>query len=516
MKKRLIQLILIILILGTVLNCGLFGIGGDDDKDKNRNLLLGLALLNSRRSSGSASRDMFVAFADIPTTITASSNISTSVQANAKVLATTDYRFRNSANTSSVAGVYDLVRVTAKATRDISKSIGDIVKALEPFATTTTLQGSNTASDGWGNQPSKYKYGASTTISGGRKLEVWWNNAPAPYNNNKAIEMNYTGSSAGGNMSGYIFCRYLGKAGDTTLGKAYIKFDYNAASNVRTMAVILQDIGSAPLFGDTAHFFVKEENGVTTMDGGYSVDNYTPNITGVNPANRIYIFNAAGNSERAVVNAAFPLQTDTTSAIYANTTNGNIGQVWTNFLLASTNPNYLASINTVGGTCGAGTINATGLTNGNPTTSSPATNYSVATLKTCMDQNNPATNFKDVYFLTNIKNPAYFNASGSGATLYGVESLDSGDGNKSAFDTLQALLPATTRAVSSTTYQADFSPIAISSLNLFTGANVPSGSTANTFPSINAVWGSGSGTGTSTANAPANSVNGSRDDTAPF
>ncbi len=507
MKKKLTQLTAFLLILGSFINCGLFGIG--EDKDNNQNLLLGLALLNSRSGGGGNNNAMFVAFPEVPASITATSAARASIQENTKELATNDYKFRNSTNTASVASVYDLVRITAKSTRDISKSIGDLVASLEKLGTTNVQATSTGAADGWANQPAKFRYATSTTIISGRKLEVWWNAAPAPYSNNKAIEMNFTGSSASGDMSGYIFCRFLAKTGDATLGKAYIKFDYKASSKLKRMAVIMQDIG--PTFTDTAHFYVQEENGITTMDGGYSVDNYSPNLTGVVAANRIYIFNAAGDSSKAVMNAMLPLQTDTTAVNYLNLTNGNIGQVWTNFILASTN---LTVLNTIPGCT---TISATGLTSGNPTVSAPLANYSITTLKACMDANNPATNFKDLYFLTNIKNPAYFNASGSNATLYGVESLDLADSNRAAFTNLQVLLLTTTRSSTSREYQADFSPTAISNLNLFTGVNVPQGTTPNTFPSINAMWGGNTaGTGISTANATANTVNGSADNTAPF
>lgn len=495
----------IFLICFLMIQCNLF----QTEKENNdlRNLAI-LGFVSSNRNSSTTSRDMYTGFADIPTSIykTVASGSSASSIQETRLLATSDFRFQNSTNTSSVSLVYDLVRITSRTTRDVTKSIGDLVKALEAIPTTSTLQGTDT----WGGQPSKYRYGSSTTISGGRKLEVWWNNAPAPYSNNKAIEMNYTGSSSGGNITGYLFCRFLGKSGDTVLGKAYIKFEYNASTNIRNMVIILQDVGNT--FTDTAHFFVKEENGVTTLDGGYSVDNYNPSSTGVTTSNRIYIFNAAGNSSRAVINAAFPLQTDTTTAIYANTSLGNIGQVWTNFILANTST--VTTLNGLGGSCSGSNITSTNAQGGNPTTL--LATISVANVKTCLDSINPSVNAKDFYFITNIKNPAYFTVNGSTVSLYGVESLEASDSNKSSFDSLQNLLSSTTRNTSSTSYQADFSPDKISNLNLFTGLNVPAGTTANTLPSINAVWGNGTGTGTSTANATANAVNGSADNTAPF
>ncbi len=503
-QNKLLKFIASIMIIGSVLNCGLFGIG--EKKEDPLKQILPLLLLAGNRGSG-ASREMYAGFADIPASIyktVASTAPATSVQENAKVLATTDFKFRNTKGDASVSNIYDLVKETAKSTRDIAKTIGDLVKGLESVP--IGLQGS----DFWGGQPAKYKYAASTTIPGGKKLEVWFNNGVSPYLNNKAIEMNFIGSSAGGDLSGYIFCRFLSKTGDSTLGKAYIKFDYKVATNTRSMVVIMQNVG--PNFTDTAHFFVQEVAGVTTMDGSYTVNIFDPKAPSVAASSRVYVFNAAGDSTKAVMNAALPLQSDTTSAIYANTSLGNIGQVWTNFVLANTST--VALINSVGGACAAANITSP-LLNGNPT--ALVATHSVANLKACMDANNPSVNFKDLYFLTNIKNPAYFTVTGSAVSLYGVESLDPTDTNKVAFDVLQALLPSTTRTTASTTYAANFAPNIVPTLNLFTGVGLNAGTTANTLPSLNVLWGATNPTpGTSSASGTANSVNGSKDDVAPF
>jgi hypothetical protein len=510
MKTKIVNLFAILLVVALVAEC-------KKEKDDNKNLLILAAL-----ASQSSTRDMYTGFADIPTSIyktVASGSSSSSIQAESRTLATTDYKFVNSTNSASVSNVYDLVRVTAKSTRDITKSIGDLVKALESITVSGTLQGT----DKWGGVASKYKYQSSTILSGGKKLEVWWNNGASPYSNNKAIEMNYTGSSTSGNLSGFVFVRFLSKSSATTLSKAYIKFDYNSTTNTRAMVVILQDIGN--LYTDNAHFYVQEVNGITSMDGTYTVKDYNANssgtATGVTAAARAYVFSAIGNSSKAIIRAAFPLTTDTTTAIYDNTTLGNIGQVWTNFILANTSTvSALNSISSVSA-CSSSNITSTNSSGGNPTTL--ISTISVANVKSCLDGIITATSstssVKDVYFITNIKNPAYFTVSGNTVSLYGVESLDSTDANKSAFDTLQnssSFLTAA-RTTSNTTYPASLDAVSVSALNLFTGTNVPTGTSATDLTKLNAQWGNGTpGTGISSSSAGTNSVNGSVDNTAPF
>lgn len=489
-----------------------------NSNDNSKTNLLVLAALASR-SSGS-SRDMYTGFADIPSSIyktVASGSGSSSVQAESRTLATSDYKFQNSNNTASVSNVYDLVKATAKTTRDIAKSIGDLISNLETITVTSTQTGTST----WSNISAKYRYAPSTILTNGKKLEVWWNSSTSPYLTNKAIELNYTGSTASGNISGFVFVRFLQTSTSTTLSKAYINFNYNASTGTRAMVVILQDINggtNATTFPDRAHFYVQEVNGVTTMDGTYTVSSYNPNATGVTASNRAYVFSAIGNSSRAVVNAAFPLVTDSTTSIYASTTLGNIGQVWTNFILANTST--VSTINNLGGSCSSSNITSTNSSGGNPTTL--ISTISVANLKACLDTINPSVNAKDVYFLTNIKNPAYFSVSGNTVSLYGVESLDSTDANKSAFDALQnassfSAISSAVRTTSNTTYPAAFDATSVYALNLFTGTNVPTGTSATDLTKLNAQWGNGTpSNGTSSSTAGTNSVNGSSDNTAPF
>jgi hypothetical protein len=221
-----------------------------------------------------------------------------------------------------------------------------------------------------------------------------------------------------------------------------------------------------------------------------------------------------------VINAAFPLTSDNTTSIYANTALGNIGQVWTNFILANTST--VTTLNNIGLTACNNANILTTPNSGNPTTTTGVT--TIATLKTCLDaivtaQSGSTNSVKDVYFLTNIKNPAYFNVSGNTVSLYGVESLDASDSNKSAFDTLQnsSTFLSSTRTTTNTVYAANLDAVTVSGLNLFTGTGVPTGTSATSLTSLNAQWGNGTpGSGTSASNAGTNTVNGSVDNTAPF
>ncbi|MBP7281024.1 MAG: hypothetical protein KBA66_05575 [Leptospiraceae bacterium] len=500
MNNRILKILSLLFAIITFFECSLFQ---KEKEDKNKNLLL----LAAVASSNSGNREMYAGFADIPASIyQTTSSGSASIQSSSRTLATTDYRFRNSTNTASVANVYDLVRAAAKSTRSITITIGTLVSLLE----TLNVSVSDTAITGnsfWALHLSKFSYKKSSKLTDGKLLEIWWNSPIAPYNNNKAMELNYTGSTSGGNISGYLWVRFLAYPGASSLSTAYINFSYNASTNTRTMIVILQDVGTSN--SDKAHFFVQEVNGVTTMDGGYYVSDFNPNIVGVNASNRVYVFNAAGNANYAVVNAAFPLSSDTTTAIYGNTTLGNIGQVWTNFILA--NSTTVSTLNGIGlPACDSSNITSTSSDNGNPT--SLIASISVSNMKACLDAIITAqgsTNaVKDVYFITNIKNPAYFTYFGNMASLYGVQSLDSSDANKATFDALYSQLATSARTTSDGTYAAGLDANTISTINIVTGVGIPVGSTANTLPSFNAQWGDGS--------AGTNSVNGSSNNSAPF
>lgn len=500
----------------SLLSISFFACTKEKENDSIRNLVLLSAL--SSRSSTATSREMYTGFAEIPSSIyktVASGSTSASIQSDSKTLFTADYRFQNSNNTASVSGIYDLVKISAKTTRDIAKSIGDLVKALEAIPVSTTLQGSDT----WAGVSSKYRYQTSTILTGGKKLEVWWNNGAAPFLSNKAIEMNYTGSSTSGSINGFVFVRYRSNSTATTLSKAYINFNYNATTDTRSMVVILQDIGES--FTDKAHFYVQEVNGITSMDGAYTVNGYNPNVSGVTAANRAYVFSAIGNSSKAVVNAAFPLTTDSTSSIYSNTAMGNIGQVWTNFIFA--NSTTVSAVQGIGGSCANPNIILTP-TNGNPAGGSAVGVTTVSALKTCLDaiitaQSGSTNSVKDTYFLTNVKNPAYFTISSNTVSMYGVESLESSDSNKVAFDALQnnSSFLSSTRSSSNSIYSANLDAATVSSLNLFTGIGIPVGTSATSLTSLNSQWGNGTpGTGSSSSTAGTNTINGSSDNTAPF
>jgi hypothetical protein len=197
---------------------------------------------------------------------------------------------------------------------------------------------------------------------------------------------------------------------------------------------------------------------------------------------------------------------------------GNIGQVWTNFIFA--NSSTVSTVQGLGGSCANPNVMLTP-TNGNPTATTAVSGAvtTVANLKTCLDSINPSVNAKDVYFLTNIKNPAYFSVTGNTVSLYGVESLDASDTNKAAFDALQnsTSFLSSTRTTANTTYAAGLDAVTVSGLNLFTGTGVPTGTSATSLTSLNAQWGgSTTASSTSTSSATANTVNGSIDNTAPF
>lgn len=477
------------------------------DKDKNTDILVLAALL----SGSSTSTTMYSGFADIPASIYKTSSTSTSSSIRPTV-ATNDYKFVS--GSYSVAGVYDLIKTTAKNTREIAKSIGDLVKALEDqniTVSSTALTGNST----WANKSAKYSYKTSSKLTGGKLLEVWWNNAAAPFSNNKAIEINYTGSTSSGDISGYLWVRFQSSATATTLSKAYVKFEYKASTKTKTMVVIMQDVGST--YQDKAHFFVQEVNGTTTMDGGYTAIGYNPNATGVAASDRVYVFSAVGDTGKAVINAAFPLSSDTSTTVYSNTALGNIGQVWTSFILA--NSSTVSTLNSISLTaCNSSNIAQTP-NNGNPTTL--LATFSVANLKSCLDAilavSPSNTGAQGVYFLTNIKNPAYFTYSSSTASLYGVESLATTDTNYTAFNTLQNSLLTAPRTTANTTYAASLDAASIASINLFTGTGIPTGTSATSLSSLNAQWGNGTpSSGTSSSSAGTNSVNGSSDNTATF
>ncbi len=161
---------LLILLLTILSGCS----GTQKEKDSEGNAgLLALASVTSQNKnskvSSNSNREMYNGFADIPASIYKPVGISQTSSSAQRTLATSDYRFVNSTNTSSVAVVYDLVRTTAGSTRDIAKSIGDIIQVLEPISVLTT----RTGTDRWGGVASKYKYQASSILAGGKKLEIW-------------------------------------------------------------------------------------------------------------------------------------------------------------------------------------------------------------------------------------------------------------------------------------------------------------------------------------------------------
>ncbi len=554
----------LLLIMAMASGCTLFETPKDDEMKKTFLILAAL----TRNSGGSSGRDMYAGFADIPSSImtASSSSISPSIQADSRTLASSDYKF--SSSSYSVSKVYDRVKAYATSVRYNAKQIGDLVKTLEAINVTGTNSSPQQGTSTWLGINSKYQYQPSSVLTGGKKLEVWWNNGATPYSNNKAIELNYTGSSSG-TISGFAFVRFPFMPPSTasavptvpttvtTLSTAYINFSYNSSTNTRTMVIIFQGIPGigGTTYTDKAHFYIQEVNGVTTMDGTFTVSDYdasnvattmtninststsTVTLSNVSTSARAYVFSAIGNSSKAIIRAALPLTTDgTTTGIYLNTVPNtcttsscpglaNMGQVWTNFLLANSTNTTIPNFNTtIGGICGSSFIMPpTATIAGNPTSFTSVT--AVGTLKTCLDaiisvgQGSIASSVKDLYFLTNVKNPVYFSVSGSTSSLYGVESLDTTDANYTAFNTLETNSSFLNfiRTTSNQTYSAAFDVSSVGALNLFQGTNIPLGTSAANLTNLNAQWGGDpAGSGTSSATAPSNFINGSIDNTAPF
>ena len=105
MNNRILKILSLLFAIITFFECSLFQ---KEKEDKNKNLLL----LAAVASSNSGNREMYAGFADIPASIyQTTSSGSASIQSSSRTLATTDYRFRNSTNTASVANVYDITSI---------------------------------------------------------------------------------------------------------------------------------------------------------------------------------------------------------------------------------------------------------------------------------------------------------------------------------------------------------------------------------------------------------------------
>ena len=121
---KMIKICSLLLISAIASGCSIFQKEKDDDSKFNMVAIAAL-FANATKPATGTSRDIYTGFADIPASIyqTATTSTSASIQAESRTLASTDYKFVGSS--SSVSSVYDLVRTTAKTTRDITKSIGD-------------------------------------------------------------------------------------------------------------------------------------------------------------------------------------------------------------------------------------------------------------------------------------------------------------------------------------------------------------------------------------------------------
>ncbi|MCX7999650.1 MAG: hypothetical protein N3A69_11980, partial [Leptospiraceae bacterium] len=334
-----------------------------------------------------------------------------------------------------------------------------------------TLQGTST----WNNQPAKYRYRKSTLRTNGKHLEVWYHNASAPFLNQKAFEMDFVDGGSGGIIEGQLWS--LIKNSNNTIGKIYVAFSYNGQIKKRSSAVILNGYLSERNEIENAHFFVKEENGISVIDGGATFNNFSPGTVGnvqIPSAGRVYLFSGAGSTERAVVNIAIPLDTSNSTTVFNNEDVANVSEVWTDWLLYGLS-SQLSTINLL---C-TGSTSLTAPTNPNPTINEGS---SAATLRACFDkilQADPNSSVKNFYYIANIKNPAFYSFSNNKAVLESIEKA-----NDSSWATVQAVLKTTVRnGDPGDGYSANFTASAIRNLNLLTGTGITS----------KEQWGNGSG-----------------------
>ncbi len=458
LKKILVGFLALVMF---IINCNAFK-KDNEDKNKNRNLLAALAIANSSQSLGLLCNSSFEGFACIPDSLTSSSSNTKALKQS--VVGDSKY--------ADLPKIYQPVRDALKLNRNILESIAKLVVELRKVGdVNTTLQGTST----WNDQPAKYRYRKSTLRNGGKHLEVWYNGAIAPYLNQKAIEIDFKDGGVNGEVEGQIWV--LSKNSNNTTYKAHVTFRYDGQTKKRSSAVILNGFLSDRNEIENAHFFVNEENGISTIDGGISLNNFTPGTVGnttIPSAGRVYLFSAAGSTERAAINLALPLDTNTSTSVFNNEDVANISEVWTDWLLYGISSN-LSTINFV---C-TGSNSLTPPSNPNPTTPEGS---SAATLRSCFDKillTQPNNEVKNFYYIANIKNPAFYSFSNSKAVLESIEKP-----NDSSWATVQVKLKNTVRSSDpGDGYYANFTAQAIRNLDLITGTGITS----------KEQWGNGSG-----------------------
>ena len=428
----------------------------DDDSG-----LFGLALL----AAASQSTPIYAGFADVPASISA-----TATNTGTSAFSTSTQALDVSGNSvlEPITAVYNPVRSSIKLNRDIVFSVGELVQALKGFDPAGQVVESTTT---WSGQAAKIKYQADTTFGeGGRKLEVWWNNAPAPYGSLKAFEIVFrdlnSGNESTQDINGVAWGRFL-QGDNATLGIAHVDFDYTASTGLKTLAVILQGTNVTGTT-DNAHFYVRVENGITTMDGTITAKAYTENVSN-STSSRAYVFAAAGSDTlgRAVVKAAFPLSTSTDTAdatVYGTGQLSSFSEIYTDWILS--NSTAFSTLTSTGlGAC----TSLSAPSSSNPTSTSGST---AAQLQSCLDAVNAANAgaANSFYYITQIQNSGYYTYGNGVATLQAVGSAPTGD---TSYDTVSAQLLSGIRTTGSADYAADFTPNAVSNLDITAGTNIP-------------------------------------------
>jgi len=436
-----------------VLSCSMFQ-KDDKNKDKNKFLLLAAAVATSANSLSSANcgNVSYSGIACIPDSIAATSKVSTK-----EIVLDNDLY-------TKIKDVYEPVRATVKLNRDIVKSISDLIVSLRTVTVTDTAQTGST--NDWGGQKAKYRYAKSTAISGGKRLEVWWNTSSAIYGTKKAFEINF--KEDGSNVTGYLWARTL-NSDNATLATVYVKFTADTSTGKKTTAVAMKGFYSGyTKLPENGFYYIKEENNLASLDGGFTLTNYNPSITGVTALSRAYLFTAAGSASRGAVKIAFPRIDSTDVTVWDNGSVANLPEVWTDWILYSLSAqSQLTSIKSLSSSCSSLTAPSTD----NPVTNSGST---AAEFKTCIDalyKAYPAnTGIKDIVYITRILNPAFYSVSGTNVFLDATETA-----RDTTWDTVTAKLQSKVRnGDPGDGYSANFTAASLATMDFTAGTGLPS------------------------------------------
>ncbi len=377
-----------------------------------------------------------------------------------------------------ITTVFNPVKDVIRGNEEAVTFIGGLIQLLRTVQPNgQILQGT----DVWEGQPAKFQYQDDNVTHGvgGKKLEVWWDNAPAPYNSLKALELRFrdlnNDTSSDQNVNGEVWARVINGAG-TALFTVHIDFDYTAATNVRAMSVVLQNTGVNA--NEKGHFYLRNENGITSLDGTFTVANHADGVSGAS-ANRAYVFTAAGSdtSGRGVIKAAFPLVSNTNTNPYGNGQVEAFAEIWTDWFLSNATVFPLITSVVLPAVCQS----LTQPSSANPTSPSGST---AAQLLTCMDAVRAIqpNQFDSIYFLPSIQNPAYFSLVDNVVNLQAVGAAPSGD---SSYASVEARTLLTVRTTSDPIYAADLTANAVNTLDIVAGTSLPATaqwSTSDTAP----------------------------------